>query len=121
MLRNARRLMVPVLAMLAISASSAIADPCNGLQIGIHSVDAGGTNSFVQCFNAGQWGRITLVGNGGTDLDVYVYDSFGRLVSFDEGDSDRCVIQFYVDMTQSYRIVVLNRGSLTNEFAIRAD
>jgi hypothetical protein len=39
----------------------------------------------------------------------------------DEVPSDRSSLTFFVSTTQSYRVVVVNRGLVWNQFAIRAD
>jgi hypothetical protein len=71
---------------------------------------------------SGRWATIVVSGDGDTDLDVYVYDTYGRLVGYDDGPSDDCLVRFYPLFTGKYTIEVVNRSrSLANQYVIEVD
>ena len=113
--------LVVALAGLMALAPAALADPCSGPQIGTHIVSAHDARSFNQCFWGGEWARIVVMGDGDTDLDVYVYDPSGNLVGSDTDDTDWCEVSWFAYRGGMYRIVVRNRGGVYNEFTIQAD
>jgi hypothetical protein len=48
---------------------------------------------------------------GIVDVDVYVYDSRGVPVAWDEREDRDCVVRFQAERTESYTVVVvLDRG-----------
>jgi hypothetical protein len=51
-------------------------------------VNARATNQYTISFRGGEAARITVAGDGDTDLDLYVYDEFGNLVASDDDLTD---------------------------------
>jgi len=89
---------------------------------GVTVVRPGTIDILTATVVADHWVTLGLVGDGDTDLDLYVYDPFGRLVGFDEGATDDCLIRFYARYTGTYTIKVVNRSKLfSNRFAIAID
>lgn len=76
-----------------------------------YRVPANSTHTFTRYFMPGQIVLIAVAGDRTTDLDVYVYDSFGRLVAMDEDYTDQFCVEFPVHSTGAYTIRVVNRGS----------
>jgi hypothetical protein len=113
--------LVATLVGIASLVPTVVADPCNGVQFGTHTVNAHGEETFYECFWQGEWSRVALIGDGDTDLDLYVYDPFGNLVGCDTDYTDWCEVTWFARVGGTYRIVVLNRGSVYNEFTIQAD
>jgi len=65
---------------------------------------------------------IALVGDGDTDLDLYVYDPLGRLVGYDDDSTDRCLVRFYASLPGRYTVRVVNRSQfVANRYAIAID
>lgn len=69
----------------------------------------------------GELAVVTVVGDGDTDLDLYIYDSNGNLVAQDIDFTDRCVCTWTPRYTQTYRIKILNRGSVYNRYVLRTN
>src|SRR5687767_6909388 len=69
-------------------------------------------------FRGGEFASIRLVGDGSTDLDVYVYDSCGRLVASSCGPCDSEIARWYVPCSDTYRIRVRNYGSCDNYYVL---
>ena len=65
---------------------------------------------------------IALVGDGDTDLDLYVYDPLGRLMGYDDDLTDRCLVRFQAYIPGRYTIRVVNRSNyVANRYAIAID
>jgi len=62
--------------------------------------------------------EIALVGDGDTDLDLYMYDEYGNLIIADEDNSDRCYVSFTPAWTGTFKVVVKNRGNFTNDYVL---
>jgi len=81
-------------------------------------VDAKISTSYVQSFKKGQLASIFVSGDGDTDLDLYVYDENGNLIDYDEDYSDDCFVSWVPKWTGPYRLKIVNRGRVYNEFSI---
>lgn len=69
---------------------------------------------FDQTFNADRMAEVCLVGDGDTDLDLYVYDEDDNLLASDVGPTDRCYVRFQPAKTALYRIKIVNLGGVYN-------
>jgi hypothetical protein len=94
--------------------------PTNGPQYAVHRVACHSSDVFYVRFFADELTRVVVRGDGDTDLDLYVYDEFGRLIASDTDLTDRCAAVWYPSCTGTYRIVVVNRGSVYNQYEIAA-
>jgi hypothetical protein len=61
---------------------------------------------------------VAVVGDGSTDLDLYVYDEFNNLIRSDLGPTDRCLVNWVPKWTGSFTVKVMNRGAIPNKYAI---
>lgn len=73
---------------------------------------------YVQAFYASQIAEVSVVGDGDTDLDLYVYDENGNLIVSDTGYTDRCYVRWCPRWTGNFLIRVVNRGGVYNNFTI---
>jgi hypothetical protein len=111
-----------IAAMVSVSVlgvSSAEADPEGGPKVAHTRVEANATDVFrVAC-----WGdevtAIRIQGDGDTDLDLYVYDEAGNLISSGTGYTDCEEVQVQPFYRQTMTIKVVNRGSVYNAYTIR--
>ncbi|MDP1563457.1 MAG: hypothetical protein Q8M16_18910 [Pirellulaceae bacterium] len=99
--------------------SSAAADPVGGPKADHTRVEANSTDVFkVDC-----WGdevtAFRIQGDGDTDLDLYVYDEDGNLISSGTGYSDREEVQVRPHYRQTMTIKVVNRGNVYNAYSIQ--
>ncbi len=60
--------------------------------------------------------EIFVLGDGDTDLDLYVYDSNGHLIAKDDDYTDRCVVSWVPAWTGRYIIKIVNRGPILNNY-----
>jgi hypothetical protein len=69
-------------------------------------------------FRGGEQARVAIVGDGSTDLDVFVYDGAGRLIVQGIGLTDIELVTWFPNQTQTYRVVVRNLGSTWNQYSM---
>ena len=84
----------------------------------VDKVGAGGQITYTLAFEAGKLAEVLVVGDGDTDLDLYVFDQNNNLIVYDEGYSDQCYVRFVPRWTGNFYIVVKNRGRVYNRFQI---
>lgn len=80
-----------------------------------------GIHTLKIIFRANELAEFFVVGDGDTDLDLYVFDSKGNKVVQDEdpptdqgGGSDECVCRWRPTQEEEYTIRIVNRGSVFN-------
>ena len=80
------------------------------------SVQGNGYSYADVTFLGGQWAEIEMDGYGATELDLMVLDSYGNVVAADTYFGDDGYVRFYVPISQTYTIVVVNHGIFANFF-----
>lgn len=93
--------------------------PIGGSSYNSTSVNGNGTDVYTVSFIAGQTAVVTVVGDGDTDLDLYVYDSNGNLIVKDDDYTDNCIVSWTPKWTGKFKIKVVNRGPVYNRYIIR--
>lgn len=69
-------------------------------------------------FRGGEIGEIYFCGDHDTDLDLYVYDNNGNLIVSETSYSDEGYVSFYVYLTSTFRVKIVNRGGVYNDFIL---
>ncbi len=105
--------------LLMFGASESAAD--SAAQCRYDKVTAYDTNVHTAYFGLAEMAYISVVGDGDTDLDVYVYDPLGNLVAYDTGITDICFVSWWATTSGTYRIEVINYGSVYNLYQICAE
>lgn len=72
-------------------------------------------------FRAHETAEIAVSGDGDTDLDLYVYDSSGNLIESDDDLTDECYVSWTPRWTGTFRVEVVNRGSVYNSYSLRTN
>ena len=85
------------------------------------SVAAYGFDQYESVFFGGEVAIVTVVGDGDTDLDLFVYDDTGALVISDTGSTDVAGVSFVPSFTRRYTVQVKNLGSVYNVYTIRTN
>lgn len=83
---------------------------------GVYRVSANTTDRFVIAFKYGIPAEIFVSGDGDTDLDLYVYDENGNLITGDDDYSDDCYVCWTPAWTGNFVVRVVNRGGVYNEY-----
>ncbi len=84
----------------------------------IGTVGPGGTRVYTVTANPGAIASIVVIGNGNTDLDLFVYDACGRLLGSDTDASDNCLVIVRVPCNGRLQVEIENLGSCCNRFAL---
>ncbi len=85
------------------------------------NVNAGGSDVYNINFRSGELAIVTVIGDGDTDLDVYVYDNNGNLIDSDTDYTDNCVCTWTPRWTGNFRIKIVNRGRVYNSYILRTN
>ena len=116
MLKSRFLAVVPVvLALLAVfGTSAAYAGATGGQKRWAEKAPSRQTLVYNIEFAGGQTAEFAIVGDADTDVDIFVYDQNGNLVTQDVGLSDLGMVRWTPGFTQTYRIEVKNLGGVWN-------
>jgi hypothetical protein len=84
----------------------------------VTKVNANSTDKFDVKFEGGKLARVEVRGDGDTDLDLYIYDEEGTVVTKDDDNTDHCIVTWTPSNTMKYTIRVVNRGRVYNQYTI---
>jgi hypothetical protein len=112
------RHLVACVCLTGLFAASAQARPV-GLPVShADRVPAYGVMSYhLDCYG-GEYTELALIGDGDTDLDLFVYDENGNLIASGETYSDVEVVGFTPLWTGTFIIEVHNFGGVYNDFGL---
>jgi hydroxymethylpyrimidine pyrophosphatase-like HAD family hydrolase len=69
-------------------------------------------------FRGRELAEVAVIGDGDNDLDLYIYDSNNNLIAKDDDYTDKCYVSFYPRLTETYKVVVKNRGDVYSNYVI---
>ena len=75
-------------------------------------------DDFVISFYAGEVARVAVVGDGNTDVDLFVFDQNGHEIARDDDRSAECVVQFTPRWTGPFRVRVVNNGYTASNYIL---
>ncbi len=78
----------------------------------------GYTDTWKITFRGGETAYVCVIGDGDTDLDLYVYDENGNFITSDTDGTDNCVVSFNPKWTGVFYIKIKNLGSVYNKYSI---
>lgn len=81
-------------------------------------VNARSYDQYNVRFRGGELAEVVVIGDGDTDLDLYVYDENGNLVASDTDYTDNCYVRWYPKWTGNFRIKIVNRGYVYNNYVL---
>ena len=84
-------------------------------------VEAHDYDIYDVTFRGGELAIVTVIGDGDTDLDLYVYDNKGNLIDRDNDYTDDCVCTWTPRWTGNFRIKIVNRGNVYNRYILRTN
>jgi len=79
-------------------------------------VNAYATDVYTIRFWGDEFAEVALMGDGDTDLDLYIYDENGNLVAKDLSSTDACYCCWFPSRTAVYIIKVKNLGGVYNRY-----
>jgi hypothetical protein len=65
--------------------------------------------------------EVVVRGSRNTDLDCYVYDSFGRRLGKDDDETSLCIVDINPSFRGNIRVHIANLGTWTNEYRITVE
>ncbi len=89
-----------------------------GPKFTVDKVQAHTTDIFVVEFQGGQFAEVAVVGDGDTDLDLYVYDQYGNLIASDADSTDTTYVSWVPAWTGAFRIEIKNLGAVYNQYTM---
>lgn len=82
------------------------------------TVQAGASDVYSVVFNGGQLAEVGLAGDGGSDLDLLVFDENDHLVCRSASSTDREYCRWWPRWTGPFRIEIQNLGSAANFYRV---
>lgn len=82
------------------------------------SVNPGQTDIYTVVFNGGEVARVMVLGDGDTDLDLYILDEYGNEIARDSDYTDRCVVSFTPRWTGKFKVRIRNLGRVYNRYLL---
>ncbi|MBO4243674.1 MAG: hypothetical protein J5882_01290 [Bacteroidales bacterium] len=79
------------------------------------------TDTYKVKFKENKKAVVQVKGVGLTDLDLYIYDKNGNLVTSDTSDSDNCECTWVPKWTGEFTIRIKNRGGLYNLYYMQTN
>ena len=61
---------------------------------------------------------VAILGDGDTDLDLYVYDENGNEIVSDTDGTDQCYVSWYPKWAGQFRIEIKNLGRVSNQYCL---
>ncbi len=107
--------------LVALVAGAAQAGSTTGAGVYREIAPAYGTKTIVERYFGGETAVLQFIGDGDTDLDIFVYDHLGNLIVSGVGLTDREMVAFRPHYTSNFTIVIQNRGSIFNRFTLRTN
>lgn len=92
-----------------------------GPRYDVTTVNGNSYNTYRIVFNAGETAIATVIGDGDTDLDLYIYDANGNLIDKDDDYTDNCVCTWVPRWTGTFTIKIINRGRVYNRYVMRTN
>ena len=89
-----------------------------GAQVLSDMVYSNGEQMFFCDFYAHQVAMVALVGDGDSDLDLFIYDQNMNLVTEDAGYDFDCLCTWTPAWTGRFYMKVVNRGNVYNRFTL---
>jgi len=98
---------------------TAQADSLGGRSVRTVVIPGNSTDTWTVTFVAGERASVAIVGDGDTDLDLYVFDEFGNRITWSDGPTDREACTWVPRRTGPFKIKVVNRSrTIANRYAI---
>lgn len=78
----------------------------------------GHTDEWDFTFRGDELALVTVIGDGDTDLDLYIFDENDNLIVSDENPDDNCSCTFIPEETGTYTIKIVNTGRVYNRYIL---
>jgi hypothetical protein len=89
-----------------------------GPKSAVDIIGVGNTHTYPLNLRGGERTDIALFGDASSDLDIYVFDSYGNLIVGDEGNTDIARLWVVPTVTGAFTVVVKNCGPRANRYEL---
>jgi len=72
---------------------------------------------YIPCY-PGEASTIEIIGDGNTNLDIFVYDKCNTLVASDSNKSDKCSVTWIPKWKEKFQAEVVNMNDKNNNYVI---
>jgi hypothetical protein len=93
-----------------VAKAEATRDALGGPKKHVDNVSAGSADLFQVTFVGGEIAKVALIGDGDNTLDVFVYNSKGRMVAKATGEGDKALVEWFPRKTETFIVKIANRG-----------
>ena len=107
-----------------IDDAAAMSNGTRGSSRPIYTTDVVSGNSYDlyhHTFRGDEGATVICIGDGDTDLDLYIYDENYNLIAKDDDYTDDCVCTFRPYWTGTFYIKIVNRGRIANRYLLRSN
>lgn len=118
MMKKITTMLVLAIALTHNAIAPTYAGAIGGSRYGEYAVRPLSTHTFQIAFRGGEYARVVVEGGGSTDLDLYIYDQWGRSVDSDDDDTDYCLTRWYVSSAAVYTVKIVNRGTYFSRYSL---
>lgn len=101
-----------------VTVSSATRGSASGAISQSDCVNANSTDVYTIRFVGQQTAEVLVIGDGDTDLDLYIYDSNGNLIEKDDDYTDSCYCSWTPKWTGPFKVKIMNRGGVCNYYTL---
>ena len=111
--------MIAMMAAMVANATEAPA-PSRDNSVSSHTdvVKANTTDTYRLYFTKGVEAEILVIGDGDTDLDLYVYDENGNLIEYDIDFGDDCYVSWTPKWSGYFKVKIKNLGNISNRYLL---
>ena len=103
---------------MATSAEEIRGGAVNGPHIHYDRVNAHSTDTYTISFRGNELAEVMVIGDGDTDLDLYIYDENMNFITKDDDYSDNCIVSFNPSWTGKFYVKIKNRGNVYNNYVL---
>ncbi len=79
-------------------------------------ISANSVHTYYINFIADELAEIAVKGDSDTDLDLFVFDSTDNEIAKDVDYTDKCYVSWVPKWTGKYKVVIVNRGGVSNRY-----
>ncbi len=82
------------------------------------TVKAGATDIYNIPFYGNEEASVLVIGDGDTDLDLFIYDDNDNFITSDTDSGDTCLAQWTPRRTGKFKVKIKNYGNVYNRYTL---
>lgn len=81
-------------------------------------VEKGATDVYTISFRGKEEAVVGVIGDGDTDLDLFIYDDNGNFITSDTDSGDTCLCTWTPRRTGKFKVKIKNYGNVYNRYTL---